>query len=165
LYSGCFIVLEAILNIPDYKLSELIYAPVEFVGEGDGQSMSGLMPGLDEKDSLTHNSSSNTSSGNTGSSNTTVASQGNSDVPSWRVDASNRQRIDTCPNHSFTNCVEVSPQEHYEGQFPMCDRRVYSGGRTHTHSSIDYPNGLRRFFICNKCDMVVCRPCAVLLSR
>ena len=59
MYTGCFIVLDGISNISDYNWYELFYAPVEFSGEGDGPSMSGLMPGLDEKDSLSHNSSSN----------------------------------------------------------------------------------------------------------
>ena len=41
LYSGCFIVLDPMSNISDYNWSyynwsELFYAPVEFVGEGDG---------------------------------------------------------------------------------------------------------------------------------
>jgi hypothetical protein len=58
---------------------------VEF--SGDGQSMSGLMPGLDKKDSLAHNSSNNTSSGNTGSGYNTGASQGNSGGPAQRADA------------------------------------------------------------------------------
>ena len=138
---------------------------MEFVGEGDGQSMSGLMPGLDEKDYLAHNSSSTTSSGNTGSGNTTGASQGNSDGPAWRVDAPNRQRIENCPNHSYTNSIEVSPQEHYQGQYPMCDRRNYTSGRMHTHPSVDFFNGSKRFFICNKCNMTVCRPCAMFLNR
>jgi hypothetical protein len=81
MYSGFFILLDGISNIPDYNLSEPLYATVVFSGEGDGQYMSGSMPGLDDKDSLAHNSSNNTSSGNTGSGNNTGASQGDSGGP------------------------------------------------------------------------------------
>jgi len=146
LYFGYCILVDGISNLSMSNIFDyykLYSFPVEVTSEGDGQSISGLMPGVEDKDSLTLHSSSNPN--------------GPDHTLSPRDYA-----IDNCDGHHWVQGPPVSQAELNNGTAPKCDfNQTKIGDQFHRHQAVNPAIGHYTHYVCTSCPARGCPFCAI----